>query len=313
MKFLLAILFIITILSPVAQLAPENLGSAYGQSNQTKDQETKHMKTAISASSPDEGSNVGHGSTPLPAAMQKGQAAAAASNNLHYGDGSTYGSGGHYAVGDPVPPVSDGGRVRMDLAARNNENLQGYVGNHITQMTGNPYFLLPDPPAPAFLTLFETFQSALAAAMSAKTVYDDALSARDAARAALVDGMNTRGAYVQASSKGNSNVIISSGLNVRNPRTPVGQLPPPVDLKAELNGTAGVMKLQWKAVPYARGYIVQCSLDVMPRVFTPLANTTKPRAEKPLVLGETYVFRVAAFGGSTGQSYFSPEVIRGAA
>jgi len=44
-----------------------------------------------------------------------------------------------------------------------------------------------------------------------------------------------------------------------------------------------------------------------------LANTTKPRAQKELVVGETYVFRVAASGGSTGQSYWSPEVIRGAA
>jgi hypothetical protein len=273
------------------------------------------MKTSTPA--PNEGTSGGNSGTPAPEAMMQEAIKHATANPSAANDGPHYGAAtygqAYYPIGDPVVPVSDGARVRMELAARLNDNLLAYVGNHITQMTGNANFPAPQPPAPAFLTLYETFQTALANAMSAKTAYDDALTARDAARAALVEGMNTRGAYVQTASNGNTNVIVSSGLNVRNAPTPVGQLSPPTDLKAELNGTAGVVKLTWKAVNRARGYIVECSPDVQPRVFTQLTNTTKPRAQKELVVGETYVFRVAASGGSTGQSYYSPEVIRGAA
>lgn len=240
------------------------------------------------------------------------QAQTAIAKGPHYGDGSTYGDA-HYAVGVPGLPVNEGAKVKMELSSRSNENLQGYVGNHITQMTGNPNFTTPAPTAPVFLELFETFQTALAAALSAKTVYENALITRDSARVALVEAMNVRAAYVQQASNGNAEVIVSSGLNVRNAPTPVGQLAPPSDFRAELNGVAGVVKLQWKASPHARGYLVQCSPDVQPRKFELLANTTKPRAQKELAVGETYVFRVAASGGSTGQSYWSPELIRGAA
>jgi hypothetical protein len=268
------------------------------------------MKTIQSAPEGDNPGNTSKADLMMQEAIRK--AKEASPDGPHYGDGSTY-EHAHYAVGDPGVPINEGAKVKMELSSRSNENLQGYVGNHITQMTGNPNFTTPAPTAPVFLGLFQTFQTALATAMSAKTAYEDALTARDAARAALVEAMNTRGAYVQTASNGNTNVIVSSGLNVRNAPTPVGQLAPPADLKAELNGVAGVVKLQWKATPNARGYLVQCSPDVHPREFTNLANTTKPRAQKELVVGETYVFRVAASGGSTGQSYWSPEVIRGAA
>ena len=70
----------------------------------------------------------------------------------------------------------------------------------------------------------------------------------------------------------------------------------------ELNGTVGLIKMKWDPVPSAKGYVVECSLDVQPRVFTLLANTTKSAAEKQLTVGEVYSTRstskaASAFAG----------------
>lgn len=281
------------------------------------------MKKVLKAPAPRNKTGKTQSNGSVPAAIQRGiqlkaglqpaglipppQAPGPYYGQAHYGQA-------RYAVTDPVvPPVSDGAKVKMGLDSRNNDNLQSFVNNHLTAMTDNPYFPTPAPAPADMLALYTAFQSALAYWVSVKTMLDDAATARDAARAALVEGMNVRGAYVQQASNGNTNVIISSGLEVRALPTPVGQLPPPTDLSAELNGTKGIVKLQWKPVKNARGYILECSPDVQPRAFSTLANTTKANAEKQLAPGETYVFRVAASGGSTGQSYWSPEVIRGVA
>jgi len=287
--------------------------SKHNTENTTKHHTT--MKTVPTTAASAATTPATPGAPSLTAAIDTAKANLAANPNApHYGDGTTFDSGARYALTDPVtPPVSDGAKVKMDLSSRNNNNLQAFVGNHITQMTGNLNFTDPQPPAPTLLTLYTTFQTALSTWMSAETALRDAISARDAARAALIEGMQSRGAYVQTASNGNRNVILSSGLEVRNAPTPVGQLPPPGNLRAELNGTAGVMKLQWDVVPYATGYLLECSPDVTLRQFSVLSNTRKTKAEKQLATGETYVFRVAASGGSTGQSYYSAEIVRGAA
>ena len=285
----------------------------------TQPNNTNTMKTAISAPAPDEGKGGGSGGAAVPTPESMMQEAikhakahqAGASEGPHYGQ-ATYGQA-YYPTVDPDVPVSDGARVKMDLARRNNDNLKSYVANNILQMDGNLNFPTPMPAAASFLTTFTTFDTALTTWVAAKTALRDASTALEAGRAAMIEAMQTRGTYVQTASNGNANVIASSGLDLRNPPSPVGQLPAPTDLTAILNHTAGLVRLTWSPVSRARGYVLECSPDVQPRAFTLLANTTKANAEKQLATGETYVFRVAASGGSTGQSYYSPEVIRGAA
>jgi hypothetical protein len=214
---------------------------------------------------------------------------------------------------DPAElPPTDGARVKMDLSRRSNENVVGFVGNHITMMTGNANFPTPSPTPADLLAAYTAFQQKVASTAAAYSVYQDELAGRDQARAELDTMMRRRGAYVQDASNGNRQVIVSSGLEVNNPPVPVGVLPPPTLLHAELNGTAGVIRLTWVGIPKARGYIVQCSKDVTPRVWELEGSTSKARFEKQFVLGETYVFRVAT-EGTNGLSYWSPEVIRGAA
>jgi hypothetical protein len=208
--------------------------------------------------------------------------------------------------------VSDGAKVKMGLFYMKIRELIPYLQNHIQMMTDNPSFLTPQPPAEDFLAQFEAFQDDALAVLHAETVLRDAVARRDQRRAAITAMMNVRAAYVQEASNGNRQVILSSGLGVKNPATPVTTLAAPTNLRAELNGEAGVMKLRWEAVDHARIYPLQCSPDVQPRQWVQLENTTKTQVTKKLEVGMTYVFRVAA-AGTPGQSNWSAEVIRGAA
>ena len=210
-------------------------------------------------------------------------------------------------------PVSTGAVVKMKLSRRPSPELRSFVANHLVQMADNPNFPDQQPPPEVLQALFDTFSADLANVSLAKIAYEAALTKCDSSRTALEQGMQMRGAYVQAKSNGNVVLIMNSGLDVKKDPTPVGQLPAPLHLSVELNGVTGLMKFRWPKVKNARGYLLEYSPDVTPRQFAPLANTTKTRFETLLSTGENYVFRVAAFGGSTGQSYYSAEVVRRAA
>jgi hypothetical protein len=86
-------------------------------------------------------------------------------------------------------------------------------------------------------------------------------------------------------------------------------------LHLTLNGTPGVMFLDWKSVPHARSYVIQCSpADTMAREWTPVKTSSTVKVKfDGLTLGKVYAFRIAAVGGSTGQSDWSAEVVRMAA
>ena len=231
--------------------------------------------------------------------------------------GQTYfDSGATYVVGDtltpePSPPVS---KVKLEMYLRTDADLANWVGDHIELITGDPSFPSPQPPPPdleAALTLFLDSMTAQTQAMAAAKA---ATTAKDLARKALEDLMNTRGSYVQTTSGGNPALIENVGLAVKNSRTPVGPLMPPTDINIALTSVAGVMTMRWKGVWRARGYILQCSEDVQPREWSQIKNTSKTTVTlENMEVGKTWVFRLASQGGSTGQSPWSAEVIRGAA
>ncbi len=244
------------------------------------------------------------------------QANSAVNPNPRYGQGYTYGQPNlRYGVGDGEDlPAPQGAKVRLDLYGRNDANLGQLAGQHITAMASNLNFTAPYPTAPDFLTVFTNFQNALAACEAAKQAQKQATSFKNEERDILALYLSQRGDYVQSASNGNAPVILTSGFDVKAAPTPVGVLAPPTNLVLTLNGVKGAMLLTYSGVPNARGFLIECSKDVLPRAFTQVKNTSKTSYfMENMEVGETYVFRVAAQGGSTGQSPWSDEVIRGAA
>ncbi len=268
------------------------------------------MKTTVSAPAPDDGANHGGGAS---SASQPGENRNAPTSvpTGRYDQGHRYGTI-RYGVGDPLPPVNEGAKVKMGLSEKSTNQLIPYIQNHIEMMTGNPNFVTPQPPAADLLALFNAYQEAALNTINLEAQWRDAKALQEQIRADITGSMNVRAAYVQEASNGNRQVILSSGLGVRNPPTPVTSIAAPTNLRVDLNGEAGMMKIRWDVVQNAKTYTLQCSPDVTPRVWEPLENTTKTGVTKTLEVGATYVFRVSATG-TPGQSNWSPEVIRGAA
>lgn len=277
------------------------------------------MKTTIQAAAPEEGGNNGGGQSASHGPKAQSSKAEYTQQNAdgltaptgHYGDGSRYGMI-RYAVGDVAVPINEGAKVKMELSSKNNNQLIPYIQNHIEMMTGNALYPTPSPLPADFLAQFNAYQSAALAAINAEALWRDAIALRDQMRFDMTAMMNKRGAYIQDASNGNRQAILSSGLGVKNLPSYVTALSAPTNLRVDLNGEAGMMKIRWDVVPNAKTYNVECSRDVTPRIWEPLASTTKTQVTKTLEVGVTYVFRAAA-NGVPGQSNWSPEVVRGAA
>lgn len=278
------------------------------------------MNMILSAAAPDEGANQGGGQASISSAAngpsmtemaRKHAAGITGAPTGRYDEGRRYGTF-RYAVSDAEVPVDDGAKVKMELSAKNNNQLIPYIQNHIEMMTGNTNFPTPSPLPADLLAQFNLYQEAALAAINAEAARKDAVALRDQLRIDMTAMMNVRAAYIQSASNGNRQVILSSGLGVKNPPTYVTALDAPTNLRVDLNGEAGMVKLRWDSVPNALTYVAQCSRDVTPRVWGPLESTTRTQLIKTLEVGVTYVFRVAAIG-TPGQSNWSPEVIRGAA
>ena len=232
-----------------------------------------------------------------------------------YDSGVKYDSGAHYAAGDPTPPVNDGGVVKFPASSMTDSEITEFTGKENQAMTDNPNYEEPSPSVAEVDAANTDLKAKMQAMDLAQSMAKDATAARDAARLKLESLMKARASYVQLTSNGNTQLILNAGFPVRNPRTPVGVLPPPQNLRIDLSGIAGQMSLRWDSVPYARAYLVQISpADTAERNWVLDDTVTATRLLcNNMTLGQSYAFRIASVGGAAGQSQWSPEVVRMAA
>jgi hypothetical protein len=230
--------------------------------------------------------------------------------------GQTYfDSGARFPITVPGLPVDDGGIVRIGTGRLTDTELLNVLLAENTAITGNPAFPTPNPTVVEMSAAITDLQDKLANMTYLKSLLKSATTDKDVSRSTAEALFKSRAAYVQLASNGNKGLIESAGFSVRATPTPVGILPPPSNLFIELNGTPGLLLLSWSSVEFSRAYVIQCSpANTMAREWSPLKTSSVARLRiDGLTLGQVYAFRIAAVGGSTGQSDWSAEVIRMAA
>jgi hypothetical protein len=120
--------------------------------------------------------------------------------------------------------------------------------------------------------------------------------------------MGRVGSFIDLKSGGDTAIIQSAGLDVRAPRSPVGELPAPGNLTVEAGEREGAMNLKWEPVRGAASYEVQQSTDAATG-WTHVSTCTQSRMTVTgLGIGRRYSFRVRAVGAAgpspwTGEAY----------
>jgi hypothetical protein len=173
-----------------------------------------------------------------------------------------------------------------------------------TKMTDNPAFATPVPALSVLTAARLALEDAIAAMLNGGKA---ATFARNEAEAALDEVITQLAGYVVSTVGSNEALIRSSGFDVRQRGAPIGSLPAPANLRADLTEFQGQIKLAWDRERGAALNEVQQN-DGDPEdeaTWKLIAMTTKSRLTvEHLTSGKTYWFRVRA-QGTAGESPMS--------
>lgn len=172
-------------------------------------------------------------------------------------------------------------------------------------VNGNPAFPNPVPTPAAFQTLVDELvaKNAAVEANRGRREYRE----RDTAEAALVEAVKQWAGYVQMASAGDATVIKSSGFEVVDRGSPVGELDPPRNLGTRATNMEGRVSLRWQREVDADMHHVYMSTSNDPFAWQLIGVTTKSRFEvDQLEPGRFYWFAVSAIGAAGESSKSEP-------
>lgn len=124
---------------------------------------------------------------------------------------------------------------------------------------------------------------------------------------ATLDNLTTQlASYVENQAAGDGAIMELAGFKLANPPVPIGQLPPPQDLRAQTASVDGDIKLRWKAVRGTKSYFVECATNPS-GPWNQIDVTSRASATATgLVAGTKYWFRVRAFGTAGFSGWSNP-------
>lgn len=176
----------------------------------------------------------------------------------------------------------------------------------VAAMTGNPNFPTPSPTL-ADVTIAV---DALELAQQALPGGPDETEIRDIREQELDVLMSDLQIYVEGIAQGNPEVVLSSGMETRDPKSPVGILSAPAELTIKQGPADGQVKLKWTSVKKNSGYRIE--------------GTTNPAEGWPMVYqsekarlsiydlepGTKYYFRVATLSRAGYEGYSPIATVR---
>lgn len=176
----------------------------------------------------------------------------------------------------------------------------------VDQMTGNTHFSNPNPPLDVLTEAINKLENSYTIALDGGKTRKAAMY-RDEER--LHDLVFQLSAYVQETSEGKEEVILSSGFDLRAEAT-ASRLPEvPLEIRSVESLREGEVELKWVPVRYARAYMLQSNDnpgDDKGWVFVDVCCKAAYTARNLNSLSIKW-FRVAAVG-IKGRSDFSPPI-----
>lgn len=195
--------------------------------------------------------------------------------------------------------------VKIGLDGQSATSLVAYAQALHDKVDGNPAFATP---VPAMADL-QTAITALAAANAAVDANPGRVEhqARRVAQSKVEGLVRQLAGYVQATSAGDEDVILSSGFAVRKKASPIGELPRPTKLVNLLTNTTGRVSIRWQSEYGADLYHVFMSETNAPFNWQLVGATTKSRFNADsLEPGKFYWFAVTAIGAAGETSLSEP-------
>ncbi len=214
-------------------------------------------------------------------------------------------------------PRPQGGKIGLLLKERTDAELIQLGQQHAVAMDDNSLFPNPIPSTESYDELLAQFCAATEELQSMRVLLQGLTMEKDKLRAAFQTALTRRARYIELASDGNPDFIATTGLpSRRRAAKSIGEVSPPQGLQLLLSARGSALTLRWFRVRGARSYSIeyaQLTPDAPPEwKFAAITGKTK-YVFLYLTPGQTYVFRIATIGGSTGQSDWSPPVTRMAA
>lgn len=190
-------------------------------------------------------------------------------------------------------------KPRLDLRTKKDIELKFFAQSVIRAMLDSPYFVDQQAKVEAAALIVTDYESSLTEVAVEKAALDGATRRKQAARKSVEQTLTDLSALVSVVSEGNAVVIVSSNMELRSARSPLGQLPQVLGLRAEPSPFEGACDLSWKLVKGSSVYEVEYKLGAADAPWQKLVPCTASKMRvSDLTPGVLYYFRVRAIGAA---------------
>ena len=204
-------------------------------------------------------------------------------------------------------------RIRLNLRSLSVTDKIAKGRQIVTAMTNNTNFPNPSPPLTEITASLDELTQAFALVQSAKSEVSTRVVTQDNSEAKLDQLLTQLAGYVESVAGRDDTLITSVGMETKAVPSAATVPSVPQALAANAGEHEGEINLLWKAVPKARSYIIEFSLD--PATASSWTHvgiaTSASKVVSNLTSGKRYWFRVAAVGagGQSGWSEHATKVV----
>jgi len=204
-------------------------------------------------------------------------------------------------------------RIRLNLRSLSVTDKIAKGRQIVTAMTNNTNFPNPSPPLTEITASLDELTQNFALVQSAKSEVSTRVVTQDNSEAKLDQLLTQLAGYVESVAGRDDTLITSVGMETKAVPSAATVPSVPQALAANAGEHEGEINLLWKAVPKARSYIIEFSLD--PATASSWTHvgiaTSASKVVTNLTSGKRYWFRVAAVGagGQSGWSEHATKVV----